>query len=461
MIVSLLFFLSLDYYQWVPLVLGLQAILYYIPRIIWSIFTYNRTGTDLQNLIRQANLITKEDGEKRQKMVQHIAKTLELLLFNRREYRTMDTLNHSFRRSLSFMPGKRHGNNLIYVYLTIKILYSIIGFFQLYLMYFFLRFNSYEGYWLFGYRLLTDIINGKQWTETQIFPRVGMCRHTLQHVGASNTLFAQCVLPINMLNEKIYIFLFFFLGSIMLLTILSIPLWLYRMGLKQRQRHFIKRFLKIADVYDRNDPKMALLTDRFMNEFLRKDGHFILRMLSMNAGDLITVEIVCNLFADYKKRFIGIDFRGPPPPPPKLHNNKYHDFDGYITTATTIPAQQHSNDIIKLNNLDKNPSGFIRLEEGGTANLRQRPAIPSAPIYSENSIPPAYQYATSIKDSEIYPLSIVRNMPRDTTTTNTPMETNTNVTNSNQYTPKKIDDNIIVHEKEQLNKVPQYTPTEV
>ncbi|CAH8532457.1 unnamed protein product [Schistosoma margrebowiei] len=451
---------QMNYYQWVPLVLGLQAILYYIPRIIWSIFTYNRTGTDLQNLIRQANLITKEDGEKRQKMVQHIAKTLELLLFNRREYRTMDTLSSSFRRSLSFMPGKRHGNNLIYVYLTIKILYSIIGFFQLYLMYFFLRFNSYEGYWLFGYRLLTDIINGKQWTETQIFPRVGMCRHTLQHVGASNTLFAQCVLPINMLNEKIYIFLFFFLGSIMLLTILSIPLWLYRMGLKQRQRHFIKRFLKIADVYDRNDPKMALLTDRFMNEFLRKDGHFILRMLSMNAGDLITVEIVCNLFADYKKRFIGIDFRGPPSIVSKLHNNKYHhhhDLDGYITTTTA--QQQHANDLTKLNNLDKNPSGFIRLEEGGTANLRQRSAIPSAPIYSENSIPPAYQYATGIKDSEIYPLSIVRNMPRDTTST--PIETNNNITNSNQYTPKKNDDNIIVHEKEQLNKVPKYTPTEV
>uniref|UniRef100_A0A094ZPJ7 Innexin n=1 Tax=Schistosoma haematobium TaxID=6185 RepID=A0A094ZPJ7_SCHHA len=444
----------------------------YITNLCWieGTFPINLTSGIVPHKLQEwdalrpqqmTNLITKEDGEKRQKMVQHIAKTLELLLFNRREYRTMDTLNNSFRRSLSFMPGKRHGNNLIYVYLTIKILYSIIGFFQLYLMYFFLRFNSYEGYWLFGYRLLTDIINGKQWTETQIFPRVGMCRHTLQHVGASNTLFAQCVLPINMLNEKIYIFLFFFLGSIMLLTILSIPLWLYRMGLKQRQRHFIKRFLKIADVYDRNDPKMALLTDRFMNEFLRKDGHFILRMLSMNAGDLITVEIVCNLFADYKKRFIGIDFRGPPPPPivPKLHNNKYHDFDGYITTATTTPAQHHSNDIIKLNNLDKNPSGFIRLEEGGTANLRQRPAIPSAPIYSENSIPPAYQYATGIKDSEIYPLSIVRNMPRDTTST--PMETNTNVTNSNQYTPKKIDDNIIVHEKEQLNKVPQYTPTEV
>ncbi|CAH8539455.1 unnamed protein product [Schistosoma rodhaini] len=438
---------QMNYYQWVPLVLGLQAILYYIPRIIWSIFTYNRTGTDLQNLIRQANLISKEDGEKRQKMVQHIAKTLELLLFNRREYRTTDTLGASFRRSMAFMPGKRHGNNLVYVYLTIKLLYSIVGFFQLYLMYFFLRFNSYEGYWLFGYRILSDIIHGKQWTETQVFPRVGMCRHTLQHVGASNTLFAQCVLPINMLNEKIYIFLFFFLGSVMIMTMLSIPLWLYRMGLKQRQRHFVRRFLKIADVYDRDDPKIALLTDRFMAEFLRQDGHFILRMLSMNAGDLITVEIVCNLFADYKKRFTGIDFRGPPIIP-KMH--KYHNFDDYLSQH----PHNISNDISRPNNIDKNPPGFIRLEEGGTANVRQRP-IPSAPTFSDNPIPPAYQYATGIKDSEIYPLSVVRNMPRDT-----PVESSNNVTNSIN-TPKKIDDNIIVHEKEPLNKIPKYTPTEV
>ncbi|CAH8294594.1 unnamed protein product [Schistosoma turkestanicum] len=458
---------QMNYYQWVPLVLGLQAILYYIPRIIWSIFTYNRTGTDLQNLIRQANLIAKEDGEKRQKMVQHIAKTLELLLFNRREYRTADTLGASFRRSLAFMPGKRHGNNLVYVYLTVKVLYSIVGFFQLYLMYFFLRFDSREGYWLFGYRVLSDIIQGKQWTETQVFPRVGMCRHTLQHVGASNALFAQCVLPINMLNEKIYIFLFFFLGSVMLLTMFSIPLWLYRMGLKRRQRHFVRRFLKIADVYDRDDPKLPILTDRFMAEFLRQDGHFILRMLSMNAGDLITVEIVCHLFADYKKRFTGIDFRGPPIVP-KMH--KYHDYDGYLSSQHPHHHHHQPHDIIspnemiaRTNNMDKNPPGFIRLEEGGTANLRQRPVPPSAPVVADNPIPPAYQqqYPTpTMKNPEMYPLSVVRNMPRDTPPA---VESSNNVTHANQYTtPKKMDDiNIVVNEKDQPSKIPQYTPTEV
>ncbi|CAH8519600.1 unnamed protein product [Heterobilharzia americana] len=163
----------------------------------------------------------------------------------------------------------------------------------------------------------------------------------------------------------------------------------------------------------------------------------------MNAGDLVTVEIVCNLFADYKKRFIGIDFRGPPIKP-KSH--KYHDYDGYLSHHPhDIP-----NDLSRSNNIDRSHSGFmsLRLEEGGMANLRQRP-VPSAPLVSENIVPPAYQYPAGMKDGEIYPISVVRNMPRDGS-----VEPINNVTNANQYTPRKLDDNMIVNEKEQTKKVP-------
>ncbi|CAH8290633.1 unnamed protein product [Heterobilharzia americana] len=71
-----------------------------------------------------------------------------------------------------------------------------------------------------------------------------------------------------------------------------------------------------------------------MAEFVRQDGHFILRMLSMNAGVLVTAEIVCNLFAVYKKRFVRIDFHGPP----IMHKSHlYHDYDAYLS--------HHSHDI--------------------------------------------------------------------------------------------------------------------
>lgn len=393
---------QMNYYQWVPLVLGLQAILYYLPRIFWSIFTYNRTGTDLQNLVRTANSITKEEGEKRSKMVQHIARTLEILLFSRREYRggsgsLADRLRHS-----SIIPGKRHGNNLVYVYITVKLLYAIIGICQLYMMYLFLRFDAREGYLFFGFRILQDIIHGKPWTETQIFPRVGMCRHTLQHVGASNRLFAQCVLPINMLNEKIYVFLFFFLGAVMLITLISIPLWMSRMGMKKRQRHFVRRFLKIADVFDRDDPKMALLVDRFISEFLRQDGHFILRMISMNAGDLVTVEIVCCLFADYKKHYMDKDFRGPPivPKPPK-----------YLSEY--VPRLNHLSGDMSAEIVDKNHGGFMSapLEQGGIATVRQRP-LPTAPYpVTTGGSPVIMKSAKTIDYTEMYPISRIRSSP--------------------------------------------------
>lgn len=345
--------------------LGLQAILYYIPRIIWSIFTYNRTGTDLQNFVRTANAASRDDGEKREKIVHHLAKTIEVMLFSRRQFHEQrDTKLAKFAERL---PAKRHGNNLIYYYLFIKALYVFVGGIQIAIMYAFLRFDQKEGYFFFGFRIMHDIANGKPWTETQVFPRVGVCRQTIQHVAAANKLFAQCVLPINMLNEKIYVFLYFFLVSVMLFTIFSIPLWLWRIS-PRRQRHFIKRFLKMAEIYHHDDPAQREIISRFVVEFLRQDGHFLLRMLSMNSGDLITVEIVCALFGYYQNSFKGKDFRGVKVPK-KLPNEYGEPRKAALNGTARQPPYPTSieGDFLSM-----------QLQPGGYASTKQRP-LPSAP----------------------------------------------------------------------------------
>lgn len=290
-----------------PLVLGLQAVAYYIPGLIWRIFTYNRTGIDLKNLIKVAKNVDIKDVENRKKSIQHLASSLEVLLFNRREMKEFkDGLRTKIRQAL---PGKRHGNKLIYFYLLIKILYILIGMAQLCFTYVFLRLDQNEGYFFFGYRILNNIMAGKSWTETLIFPRMGICRHAVHVVSATQKVFAQCLLPINMVNEKIYIFLYFFLSGVVIITIFSIPLWLFRIA-PFRQRHFVKRFFRMADLYDRNDCELKELIKRFIHEFLRQDGHFLLRMLSMNVGDITTMEIVQHLFNNYRENFIGRDLRG-------------------------------------------------------------------------------------------------------------------------------------------------------
>ena len=75
------------YYQWVPFVLGLQCILFYLPRLTWQMMTYNKTGTDLGHLIIQASDAARADEKTKKDLVSHLVCTIEQLLFMHREYR--------------------------------------------------------------------------------------------------------------------------------------------------------------------------------------------------------------------------------------------------------------------------------------------------------------------------------------------------------------------------------------
>lgn len=49
---------------------------------------------------------------------------------------------------------------------------------------------------------------------------------------------------------------------------------------------------------------------RFVCDFLRHDGVFLLRMISQNAGDIIASQVTANLWTLYKKKYSRRGFRG-------------------------------------------------------------------------------------------------------------------------------------------------------
>ncbi|KAL3307502.1 Innexin inx2 [Cichlidogyrus casuarinus] len=92
-----------------------------------------------------------------------------------------------------------------------------------------------------------------------------------------------------MLNEKLYIFLWFWTCMVVVCTALSIPTWILRMTMQKNRTNFIKKFIKLRRQVEHSDKDDI---HHFINEFLRHDGVFLLRMISLNAGDVITADIV-------------------------------------------------------------------------------------------------------------------------------------------------------------------------
>ena len=161
----------------------------------------------------------------------------------------------------------------------------------------------------FGYKILVDLSHGREWSNTLVFPRISFCVFSVKHSGSVVHQMAQCALPINMINEKIYVFLWFWFVLCTILNVASMVVWIVRIMFLHMRIKFVKRFLKLScslDTPDNGDIR------KFVKEFLRHDGSFIVRMIALNAGDLICCEVVCGLYEKFAKYHYDVDFRGMP-----------------------------------------------------------------------------------------------------------------------------------------------------
>lgn len=120
------------------------------------------------------------------------------------------------------------GNYLTCTYLGVKLLYVINAVAQLFLLNLFLG----TDYHMYGIHVITSLLEGNNaWAKSsQIFPRVTMCDFIVRRLATQHKHTVQCVLPINLFNEKIYLFLWFWFVFLAIVSFFSLTQWIRRIG---------------------------------------------------------------------------------------------------------------------------------------------------------------------------------------------------------------------------------------
>lgn len=227
-------------------------------------------------------------------MIRYLAKELQKLMDAKREYRSKG-IKLRLRRWLPCLWfGKRSGVYLVLLYFAVKKLYIVNCFLQLSIMRHFLGAKDLA----FGLTLLSNLLQGRTWEHSGYFPRVAWCDLQRYTVGTNIMHSIPCVLPVNMLNEKIYIFLWFWIVFGIIIIVFSMILWMTRMFITKNRRIFVKKYLIMLDSIKEGERRLAHM---FINNFLRHDGVFLLRMIANNAGELVAAEVIAEVWRMWKK----------------------------------------------------------------------------------------------------------------------------------------------------------------
>lgn len=289
---------EITYYQWVPIIFLFQAFLFKFPNLAWRLLNgYSGINMDKICTLSESTLMSPPDD--RIKNISHIAKYIHRWIEGQRDFHdnTFVRLRRRISGVVCFCIGKRDGTFLTGFYIFIKLLYctNVVG--QFFLLNAFMK----TDYHLFGFEVLDYMIQNGEWKPSPRFPRVTLCDFITRQLNNHHRYTIQCVLPLNLFNEKIFIFMWFWLFMLNVLTFSNFVSWCYYILFSENKTRFVKKYLKLCnEITSAFDKKLAR---KFADDYLRNDGVFVLRVIEKNSSGMVLTDLIISLWKLFKEEY--------------------------------------------------------------------------------------------------------------------------------------------------------------
>ncbi|CAA92634.2 Innexin [Caenorhabditis elegans] len=261
----------LTYYQWSSMYLAVAGIAFMIPKFIWRL-SQSTTDMPLIYFCDTANEIKIETTEKRSSKVKEMAR------FMRSKITTVHT------------PSIFSCIRMYSVYSIVKMLYLIIAIAQFVILAIFLD-QEKDMFW--GWTLFMNLLNGITWETTGLFPRVTFCDFEIRETAGNNRAeTVECLIGINVFNEKIFLFLWFWLLFLIFSTLVA---HIYN------ATHIAKPYIinsLLHSIRDHGIVDQKELFKEFGEKYLTMDGKIILSFVKAQS-DLVASEVAVEMYNDF------------------------------------------------------------------------------------------------------------------------------------------------------------------
>lgn len=288
-----------------------MALCFYFPRMIWRSLN-NKSGLDIEKLVAAA--LKQEQADQpaeRQKTIDYIANSIRVYIENRYTSPTPQNYHAKnmpkrFWYRLTFWRHRHLSSFIVILFTFVKLLFLINSLVQIFLL------NAFLGndYHLFGFEVIDKFARGLDWGESKRFPRVTLCDFHIREIGIVHRYTVQCVLPINLFNEKIFLILWFWILLLAMFNLGDFISWLIRSIRVDSRSAYVHRKLAmnsalnepLDNVTDMEQIRSAEkgFTRDFVRYYLQEDGCFALRLLARNGQDIIVGDVVDQLYKHYR-----------------------------------------------------------------------------------------------------------------------------------------------------------------